>query len=181
MADRQWCCARDGGRPSVAALQGGGGKPPQAASVKSRGGERCGKGAPVERVRCGSRRRVKPNPCRRVEMLKVTSKPGCVRGPGMSQGDTLLTALAVSGMKRARARFRLLHGTGEPVVLESWPWRPGGGSSPSGRNREGQSTGPGNRGGPSRSSDEAPVMGVERRGRIIRGSVVRQPNLGRNG
>ena len=80
----------------------------------------------------------------------------------------LSTALAASGMKRARARFRLLHGTGEPVVLESpvaGGW--GGGRSPSGRNREELSTGPGHRGGPSRSSGEAPVMGVERRGRVI--------------
>jgi hypothetical protein len=45
----------------------------------------------------------------------------------------------------------------------------GGGSTPSGRNREEQSTGPEHRGGPSRSSGEVPVMGTERRGRIIRG------------
>ena len=36
-------------------------------------------------------------------------------------GGYLFTASAASGVKRARARFRLLHGTGEPVVLES-PW-----------------------------------------------------------
>ena len=34
-------------------------------------------------------------------------------------GGDLLTAPAASGVKRARARFRLLHGTGEPVALES--------------------------------------------------------------
>jgi hypothetical protein len=34
-------------------------------------------------------------------------------------GGDLLTAPAASGVKRARARFRLLRGTGEPVVLES--------------------------------------------------------------
>ena len=34
-------------------------------------------------------------------------------------GGYLFTAPAASGVKRARARFRLLHGTGEPVVLES--------------------------------------------------------------
>jgi hypothetical protein len=32
-------------------------------------------------------------------------------------GGDLFTAPAASGVKRARARFRLLHGTGEPVVL----------------------------------------------------------------
>ena len=59
-------------------------------------------------------------------------------------GGDLLTAPAASGVKRARARSRLLHGTGEPVVLES-PRRNarGGGSSSSGRNRERQSTRPG--------------------------------------
>ena len=51
----------------------------------------------------------------------------------------------------------------------------GGGSSPSGRNREEPSTDPEHRGGPSRSSDEVPVMGMERRGRIIRGLFAGQP------
>lgn len=96
------------------------------------------------------------------------------------EGD-LFTVPAASGVKRARARSRLLRGTGEPVVLESpcgnaW----GGGSSSSGRNRERQSTGPGHGGGPSRSSDEAAVMAVERRGRAIRRAVTSQPEDGRN-
>ena len=44
--DRQHeaCCAGDGGWPSGFADAGGDPKPPQAAPVKSRGGERCGKG-----------------------------------------------------------------------------------------------------------------------------------------
>ena len=90
-------------------------------------------------------------------MLKVMSKPGeCMRSWDKPGGD-LLTASAASGVKRARARFRLLRGTGEPVVLES-PWSTrGGGSSSSGRNRKRQSTRPGHGGGPSRSSDEAAV------------------------
>jgi len=94
-------------------------------------------------------------------------------------GGDLLTAPVASGVKRARARFRLLHGTGEPVVLES-PCRRarGGGSSSSGRNRKRQSTGPGHGGGPPCSSDEAPVMGAERRGRAIRRSVTSQPVTG---
>lgn len=96
-------------------------------------------------------------------------------------GGYLFTAPAAPGVKRVRARSRLLHGTGEPVVLESLCWQVrGGGSSSSGRNRKRQSTGPGHGGGPSCSSDEAPVMGVERRGRAIRGSVTSQPVTGRN-
>ena len=96
-------------------------------------------------------------------------------------GGYLFTVPAASGVKRARARFRLLLGTGEPVVLESpCPYGRGGGSSSSGRNRERQSTGPGHGGGPSRSSDEAAVMAAERRGRTIRREVMSQPETGRN-
>jgi hypothetical protein len=96
-------------------------------------------------------------------------------------GGHLFTAPAASGVKRARARFRLLRGTGEPVVLESpCPDGRGGGSSSSGRNRERQSTGPGHGGGPSRSSDEAAVMAAERRGRAIRRKFTSQPEDGRN-
>ena len=96
-------------------------------------------------------------------------------------GGDLLIAPAASGVKRARARFRLLHGTGEPVALESPRGNArGGGSSSSGRNRERQSTGPGHGGGPSRSSDEAAVMAVERRGRTIRREFASQPGNGRN-
>ena len=47
------------------------------------------------------------------------------------------------------------------------------GSVPSGRNREGLSTVAGCVGGPARSSEEASVMEVERRGRVIDGLLVR--------
>lgn len=96
-------------------------------------------------------------------------------------GGNLFTGPSVSGMKRARARFRLLHGTGEPVVPGA-PLLVGGavGRTPSGRNREEQSTDPGHRGGPSRSSGEAAVMVVERRGRIIRDLLAGQPHGGRS-
>lgn len=94
----------------------------------------------------------------------------------------LFTASVVSGMKRARARSGLLHGTGEPVVpgfllAVSW-WDEG--SSPSGGNRKGQSTDLEHRGGPSRSSEEASVMDVEQRGQVIRGLVAGQPRDGRS-
>jgi hypothetical protein len=96
-------------------------------------------------------------------------------------GGHLFTAPAASGVKRARARFRLLRGTGEPVVLESsWRKARGGGSSSSGRNRERQSTGPGHGGGLSRSSDETAVMAAERRGQAIRRKFTSQPKIGRN-
>jgi hypothetical protein len=88
-------------------------------------------------------------------------------------GGFLFIGQAVSGMYAARARVRLLHGTWEPVVLGDR--RPVAfslrsiirGRTPSGRNRKGLSTVPGHRGGPSGSSGEGPVMGLERSGRAI--------------
>lgn len=56
------------------------------------------------------------------------------------------------------------------------PSRVGGsrGRAPGGRNREELSTVAAFAGGPSRSSGEAPVMGVERRGRLIRKGFLKQ-------
>jgi hypothetical protein len=74
-------------------------------------------------------------------------------------GDPL-TASVASGIKVARVRSRLEHGTWEPVASmarEKPKWKP----------HEGQSTDAGHRGGLARSSVEVPVMGTERRGQII--------------
>jgi hypothetical protein len=74
-------------------------------------------------------------------------------------GDPL-TASVASGMKVARVRSWLEWGTWEPVasmLREEPKWKP----------HEGQSTDAGHRGGWARSSDEVPVMGMERRGPII--------------
>jgi hypothetical protein len=74
-------------------------------------------------------------------------------------GDPL-TASVASGIKVARVRSWLEHGTWEPVASmprEEPKWKP----------HEGQSTDAGHRGGWARSSDEVPVMGMERRGPII--------------
>src|ERR1039458_7226589 len=91
-------------------------------------------------------------------------------------GGSLLTAQMASGVEVARAWLRLLHGTWEPVAptgrLASGAWMGlrlvAHGRSPSSGNCEGLSTGAGHRGGPSRSSAEGPVMGLERRGRATR-------------
>src|SRR6266536_2956604 len=50
------------------------------------------------------------------------AKPGLGSWPGISLGDTCLTAQVPSGTKVARAWLRLLHGTGESVVPRGgWP------------------------------------------------------------
>ena len=94
-------------------------------------------------------------------------------------GGCLPTAQMASGVEVARAWLRLLHGTWEPVAPTGRPgqWRCFGlrsvahGRSPSSGNCEGLSTGAGHRGGPSRSSGEGPVMGLERRGRVVRAGL----------
>ena len=163
-----WCCVRDGGRPSVVAVQ--------AVITNHHELRRLRAGVVSVMEKAGQRACqvwiVKASETE--PLLTCRNAYGDIR-TGMSSWlrdkseGYLSTALVVSGMKRARARSRLLHGRGEPVVLESLSgdgW--GGGRSSSGRNHERRSTGPGHRGGPSCSSDEAPVMGVERRGRVIR-------------
>ena len=153
---------------------GGGFKPPQGASVKSRGAERCGQGAPrVRQVRAEKANESKPlMTCRkRIDDIETGGESFSRDEPG----GYLLTAQAVSGIKAARARLRLWHGTCEPgpryrsdrstgtKTPRSARARP-----PSGRNHKGLSSDARDRGGPTRSSDEGPVMGLERRGRVIR-------------
>ena len=82
---------------------------------------------------------------------------GYILGSGISVGGGLFTADAASGLKVARARIGLIHGTLEPVVpmlREQLKRRP----------RKSLSTEAGHRGGITRSSVEASVMDVERRG-----------------
>jgi len=83
-----------------------------------------------------------------------------------SDGAGLYAAVAASGLKAARARIRLGHGTLEPVV-------PMQREKPKRGHREGESTDAGHRGGATRSSAEGPVTGPERRGRVIQFSVNR--------
>lgn len=71
-----------------------------------------------------------------------------------------LTASVASGIKVARARSWLGQGTWEPVasmLREKLKWK----------THESQSTDAGHRGGATRSSDEGPVMGLERRGCVV--------------
>jgi hypothetical protein len=75
--------------------------------------------------------------------------------------------------------FRVERGKAGPDSCA--PARVEKGSVPSGRNREGPSTGAGLVGGPARSSDEVPVMGAERRGRVIRGCSFDQPGVALGG
>ena len=75
-------------------------------------------------------------------------------------GRNLFTAQMATGIKAARTRSRLFCGTWEPVTpmrRERCKWEP----------HKYLSTKAGNRDGALRSSEESPVMGLERRGWVI--------------
>src|SRR5205807_1329154 len=94
---------------------GGGSKPPQAAPVKSRGGERCGKGAPpVRQVRAKKANASEPPMTCRKRSEDIETEGESL--PREQPGGDLLTARAVSGIKVARAWLRLRCGTWEPVA-----------------------------------------------------------------
>jgi hypothetical protein len=108
-----WCCARDGGVALRDRPAGGDPKPPSGASVKSRGAERDGKGG-LEPVRCEPRRRARANHSMTGRKRSDGIESGVESLPRDEPGGNLSTAQAVPGLKVARARFRLWHGTCEP-------------------------------------------------------------------
>jgi hypothetical protein len=167
------CCIGDGGRPSVVALQGVATNHPKVRRLRAVCAERCGRRRACEHVRCDSLKANVSEPlmkCRkRVDDIKTRH---CVLSWD-EPGECLFIGQVVSGMKAARAWVRLLCGTWEPVV--SRDDRPVvcdlrlvvSGKAPSGGHREGSCTGARHRGGPSGSSVEGSVMGLERSGRAV--------------
>jgi hypothetical protein len=137
-------------------LAGAGAKPPAAAEVKSRCGERVGKGGPKS---LSGKDQEDERKCTAEDVSKAEGRRQN-RGesfPREQSGRNLLTAQVASGMKAAGAWFRLLCGTWEPVApmpREKRKWRP----------HERESTEAGHRDGVTRRSEEGPVMGLERRG-----------------
>lgn len=157
----------------MVALQGEIANHPQTAAVKSRGGKRCGKRRAFERVRYDPMKANRSEPQVKCRKAIDDIETGRLLLSRDELGGYLLIAQAVSGMYAARAWVRLLYGTWEPVVLRDDQLVASGlrlavsGKVSSGRNREGRIPVVGHRDGPSRSSDEGSVMGLERRGRAI--------------
>ena len=164
--------------PSVVALQGEATNHPQAAAVKSRGGKRCGKRCAIERVRCDPMKANVSEPWMTCRNLLDDIESGSVTLARDEPGGCLFIDQVVSGVYAARAWVRLLHGTWEPVVLRDDQLVALGlrlavsGKFSSGRNRKGRIPVAGHRGGPARSSDEGPVMGLERRGRAVQARLL---------
>ncbi len=141
-----------------------------------RGGERWGKGA---RSGCqvGTRKaNVSESLLTCRYRINVTSKPGCLFGPGMSLAGARRVGQVVSGMEATRAWSAAAAwnvGRRAPIPSDPVGWARGRASSS--RNCEVLSTVAGCAGGLARSSDEAPVMGVERRGQTIVTGSLGQP------
>ena len=179
-------CTRDGGWPSAVALQGGIANHREVrrsrAGVLSVAEKAC-----LERVRCGSRRRAKAIPLLRRRKRMNGIETGVVSLLRDEPGGSLPTGQVVSGVKVARAWSGLLCGTREPVAPMGRPasgaalscGRSSGARTPSSGNCEGESSDAGHRGGPTRSSCEGPVMGLERRGRVVLVSLAaNRPRVG---
>jgi hypothetical protein len=150
---------------------GGDVKPPRAALDEDRRGERRGKGARdvLGGDREGERKRTVEDASKQVDDIET----GAVKGVRDEPGGCPSIGQVVSGEEAARVRSAASArnvGRRTPIPLPRGRARPGvaRGSAPGGRNREALSTVAASAGGPARSSGEAPVIGVERRGRLIR-------------
>jgi hypothetical protein len=174
------CRTGDGGAgrpfvrwPSVVALQGEITNHPKVLRSRAVGAERWGKRRACERVGYDPMKANESKPQMKCRNSLDDIRNGSCIWACDEPGECLLIGQVVSGMHAARAWVRLLYGTWEPVV--SRDSRPvvcdlrliGHGRTPSGRNREDKRTDARHRGGPSGSSDEGPVMGLERSGRAV--------------
>ena len=159
MSDGGWLALRD-------RSMGNGLKPPRAALAEDRCGERRGKGALEASGRDrGDDRRLR---CRDLEIgigtgFRSRARDGVWRVPMYWPGGVRHRG----GVNPVCGSHRERWNVGADM---SSVWLAGAiGSPPSGRNREGLSTVAALAGGPSRSSCEAPVMGVEPRGWLVQG------------
>src|SRR5919198_593501 len=159
------CCAGDGGLALRSRPAGGGFKPPRAASVKSRGGERRGKVAPVSAAGVsqeGERKQTTDDVSKEIgwhQNRGVFAALGRVwRGPADRPDGGRHGGGAGFGLGPVRNV-----GTCRPDTAggqwSSDPRPVARGRSPSSGNCEGPSTDAGHGGGPSRSSGEARECG----------------------
>ncbi len=178
---RMRCCMRDGGTgrmlvrwPSVAALQEEAANHPELLRSRAVVVSVVGKGTTRAcQVWITKANASKPLMTCRKCMGDIKTRVASM--PWEEPGGSLPTGQVVSGMKVARAWSGLSCGTWEPVAPR--PLAASGACiglrsfvearTPSSRNCEGESSDAGHRGGPTRSSDEGPVMGLERRGRVV--------------
>lgn len=166
----QPCCTSDEGRPLEAAVQAEASNHPLLLRLRGAVVSELGKG----RARSGQVRTVESNasePLMRCRKRRNDVKTGGLSLTRDQSGRNLFTAQMASGIKAARMRSRHLCGTWEPVTPMLREPRKG-------RSPECVSTEAGYRDGATRSSEEGPVMGLERRGCPIRPESCAQPARG---
>jgi hypothetical protein len=171
-------CLRWRSRPSAAALQEEAANCRKLRRGKRRGGERCGKGGlPVRQVWTTKASESKPSmTCRnRVDDIRTGLR---AYGPGGAWGIPVYCPGGVrhgGGASVVRAQTRNVGtrrpDTGPAVHMGSQAPRPARARPPSGGHRKGQSSDAGHGGGPSHTSVEGPVMGLEQRRRVTHGLV----------
>jgi len=167
----KWCYAGDGGRSSGLAVQAGSPNHREVRRSKAVRAERHGKRRAYERVRYDPMKANESKPLMTCRNELDDIKTGSVIATRDEPGGSLLIGQVVSGMKAARAWVRLLHGTWEPALR--YRGQRNGSDAHWSRKRDVQVAETTRirvakrnvRGGPSGSSDEGPVMGLERSGR----------------
>jgi hypothetical protein len=111
-------CTRDEGRPFGFGDQVADPKPPRAAAVKSRGGERRGKRRDDDPGRQGRERRAQANRRQSVEIAKTMSELGAGTASGISSGDVLILPGRHPACRRREAR------SGSGGNVRTWPAMP---------------------------------------------------------
>ena len=158
------------GRPA-----GGGRKPPRGAPVKSRGAERRGHGALSARQVWITKASESEPPLKCRKRIGDIQNRGRVIAPGRVWREPVDWPGGCPAWMVARAWSGLWCGTREPVAPMGRPGQWSGlglrlvvwSENPKQQICEGESSDAGHRGGPDRSSCEGPVMGLERRGRVV--------------
>ena len=179
------CCVRDGGRPSVVAVQAEITNHPKVRRSRAVRVERCGKRRACERVRCDPMKANESKPQMTCRNASDDFKTGSARMIRDEPGRCLLIGQVGSGMYAARAWVRLLHGTWEPALRHRdqrngpcvhWSRKRDARVVEAVRARVALRN---VRGGSSGSSDEGPVMGLERSGRAVQArSLVNREAVG---
>ncbi len=148
---------------------GAGFKPPHAAAFKRRGGERWGKGG-------ARRRQVGPEKTSENEPLMTHRNGLQMLSKRVEVGSTLrsMDDTCLRSMRQPVYRWRDLR-TGFGTERGNLAW--GGKENPQVAHTTRENTDTHDRGGAARSSDEATVMVVERRGCVMQSDHKRQPVL----
>jgi hypothetical protein len=177
-------CRGDGGRPSVAALQEEATNHPEVRRSRAVRAERRGKRRATECVRYGPMKTSESEPpmkCRKVlDDVETRHGGGAWDEPGMAPVYCPGGVRHIGGVSAGQAPLRNM-GTcrlaGERLMASGLrPHLPG--RAPSGCDREEQAPDARHRGGSPGSSDEGPVIGLERSGRAIQAKLTVNHRVG---